>query len=253
MISYHIKQFNNDKKYGYSHGWNYADTSDMARIANCITRFVWSPIVFKFGHRNQDNFLGCDLFVLDFEDERYDLKRAVDDFKDFSHVIGTTRNHQIEKDGKVIDRFRVVIKAGEVMNDVEVYRYNMKLIVKNFPCDRKCTDGARLFYPCKEIVSIRKEGLSAVVEKPKSETIVSYQAYYDAGMLTPFLRKLVKGNGVSIGKRNITAYGAFIDLKKLGRSQAEAFEFVLNHIYNGIADNALRKEIRATMISAWKH
>jgi hypothetical protein len=125
--------------------------------------------------------------------------------------------------------------------------------VKNFPCDRKCTDGARLFYPCKEIVSIRKEGLSAVVEKPKSETIVSYQAYYDAGMLTPFLRKLVKGNGVSIGKRNITAYGAFIDLKKLGRSQAEAFEFVLNHIYNGIADNALRKEIRATMISAWKH
>jgi hypothetical protein len=252
MISYHFKQFNNDKKYGYSHGWNYVDTSDMARIANCITRFVWSPIVFKFGHRNQDNFLGCDLFVLDFEDERYDLKRAVDDFKDFSHVIGTTRNHQIEKDSKVIDRFRVVIKAGDVMSDLEVYRYNMKLIVKNFPCDRKCTDGARLFYPCKEIVSIKPDGLSALVEKPKKKAFVSYQAYYENGMLTPFLRKLVDGNGVSPGSRNNTAYQAARELCKLGRSKDQAFEFVLKHIYNGIADHGLIHEIKHTIASAYK-
>lgn len=252
MISFHKRAFNPLEKYGYAKDWNCADIDDLERIAKCMTNYVWSPIVYKAGRRNQESFYSCNLFALDFEDESYTIDKACKQFKDFAHVIGTTRNHQIDKDGVTMDRFRVVIKTGEMIKDLETYRYNMELIVNAFPCDKKCKDGARLFYPCREIVQINSDGLCAVVEKPKKKVTVNYQAYYDAGILTPFLRKLVNRNGVSPGSRNNTAYQTARELYKLGRSKDQAFEFILKHIYNDFADNVLLLEIRRTILSAYK-
>lgn len=251
MISFHLRKFVESEKYGYSHGWKVADTMDLERIAKCIVSFVWSPSVFNHGHRAERNFLGSNFLSLDFEDERYTLPDAQLDFCDFNHIIGTTRNHRKIKDGRVMDRFRVIIPVEETMRDLETYRYNIGLIIKKFPADRKCKDGARMFYPCSEIYQFRSDGFNASVSKPETKVSVTFDAYHRAGLLTPFVLRCFR-RGAKPGFRNNTAFAVSMDLAKSRYTQQQAFDLVVKHIYNGQIDASLESEISKTIASAYK-
>lgn len=173
MISYHLNQSFDSKHYGY--GFKTADVVDMKRIAKCMTKYVWSPCIWKDGRRSQQNFIAARFCVLDFDDGEMTLAEAKNIFCDCVHIIGTTKSHQKVKNNIVCDRFRVLFVFAHPIEDLRLYRWNMHKYMRNYPCDKSCKDGARFFYPCQEIVSISSEGYKQDIflnvpdtfEKPK--------------------------------------------------------------------------------------
>lgn len=124
-----------------------------------MTEDTWSPIEWLGGKRAKKNFLRCDYLALDFDDGRWTLESTKEWVMQnkFAAIIGTSKSHQIEKVTKSgivkppVDRFRLVIPFSECIVDREQYEYNMSLAMATTPCDPSCKDGARYFFPCKEI------------------------------------------------------------------------------------------------------
>jgi hypothetical protein len=108
--------------------------------------------------------------VLDFDDPQMSLSEAIRTWQDSAHVIGTTKSHQVSKNGAPpCDRFRVAVPWSSRITDIKTYRYNMLQVSKSYPCDSQCKDGARLYYPCKEIVSIATDGYKQEVLVPPDD------------------------------------------------------------------------------------
>ena len=121
-------------------------------IAKFITKYTWSPCVWENPFkRNQETFKHADYLVLDFDSGEMTLEQAYNTWIDTFHIIGTTRSHT-----EAHHRFRVILPFEEKVNDIDVYRYQLITAMKFYPCDEQCKDGARIFYPCKEIYSINR-------------------------------------------------------------------------------------------------
>jgi hypothetical protein len=90
------------------------------KITPFILRRVWSPCVWDGGRRREQNFAFAGWGALDFDDGRYTLEQAKTDWREFIHVMGTTKSHQVAKNGgAACDRFRILFPweepiAGEV-------------------------------------------------------------------------------------------------------------------------------------------
>lgn len=122
-------------------------------IKNIMLKYTWSPIVFKNAYRHEKNFESCEYIALDF-DEGVTIAEIAKKYADTWHIIGTTRTHQQWKSDKPpCDRFRLLLKASCVCEDLRAYKHTMSYFIKNQKADGKCFDGARLFFPCKQIVS----------------------------------------------------------------------------------------------------
>jgi hypothetical protein len=196
-----------------------------------MAKFVWSPIIWKDGRRKSDNFLESAYLALDFEDYDYSLERALHDFCDMAHVIGTTRNHRIAKDRTpAVDRFRILIPWERPISDKLEYEYNMAKIVGEYDCDKKCKDAARFFYPCKEIVSINLDGYSYEIKPtPNGWTKNSDARKYEnaeLGIPSRFCKKWLT-RVIPIGERNTTCYRLGADLSRMGLSYEECLDKVL--------------------------
>lgn len=119
----------------------------------------WSPGIFQNGIRNNANLDQISLLVLDF-DAGMALAEALIAFKDYKHIIGTSKSHGIEKGGVVADRFRVALAIDKpVINDSEFKAVWFAAFAKWPAADRACKDAARFFFPCKNIVSVNENGL----------------------------------------------------------------------------------------------
>ncbi len=114
---------------------------------------VWSPTVFKNNRRHKSNFEKCIFLGIDI-DEGASLDETVALIREWElrAIIGTTRSHRKLKNGKIADRFRIIIEMFEYCNDIELLEYNLGLYVKCLGADRSCVDGARLFYKCTDVV-----------------------------------------------------------------------------------------------------
>ncbi len=141
----------------FTPGFQTVDTNDPVRIAEGLTKFVCAPGVFTDGYRTQDNFLYADWIGLDFDDGEMSLDQAVNNtFCDMIHVIGITMSHQTEPEWR--DKFRVMMPLERRIDSLALYRHQLRVAMKRWPCDEKCKDGARFFYPCREIVSVNTDG-----------------------------------------------------------------------------------------------
>jgi hypothetical protein len=95
------------------------------KLPDLIVRNIYSPSVFVDGHRLNQKFRGTDLLVLDVDDG-LSLEEAKEVFKDFKHIIATTRNHQKEKKlssgatKPACDRFRVILFLDKRITDEQV-------------------------------------------------------------------------------------------------------------------------------------
>lgn len=72
----------------------------------------YSPFVFKDNYRKAENSTPTNLIIYDI-DEGLTLDKAVTLCADFKSLIVTTKSHQVEKNGVVCDRFRVIIPLDE--------------------------------------------------------------------------------------------------------------------------------------------
>lgn len=236
MISYHTLL--GGAPAAYSQGFLVADTNDVSRLARGITRYVWSPCVWKDGKRCQENFLRADWAVLDFDSGEMTLEEACRIFCDTIHLIGTTKSHQIAKDGKpACDRFRVVLKLERTTTDLGEYRATMASLVTRYPADPAPKDGARFFFPCREIASSLDEGYTEQLVMPTESPLTPEQEaikrsvrrlrYERLGKLPGWVSAFLKqGRLVRGGGRNNTVYAVVRELSDLGFEEEEIRKLV---------------------------
>lgn len=230
MISYHPSRPDVSQPQAYTRGFKEARIIDLNRIARGITQYVWSPILFKEGHRIQSNFLSCMWCALDFDTPFLALADACKIFCDTTHIIGTTKSHQKEKGGVICDRYRVVLRFSQPITDLRTYRYNMKLMHQKYDdADRACLDGARFFYPCSEIISIVTGDylIDVVTSVPDDFENLSTRIspYKGSRIIPPWARSRLE-TVVPVGERNTTFYRVAKDLTRSGFSEEEIWQLV---------------------------
>lgn len=155
----------------------YPTSGKFGDIFKIVGHYAWSPITFKENYRRAVNFKQSDLIGLDFDDGAMTLKQACEWVldNDFAAFIGTTKSHQIVKDRKVNDRFRIILRTSTTCRDVETYEHTLKLITKDTKADKSCKDAARFFYPCvkQELLNPGKNRLNWV--EPAFNETASYK------------------------------------------------------------------------------
>lgn len=158
----------------FTWGWDTAEIKKSMDFCEIITTRVWSPCVFKTGHRHSDDFVSSCLLVLDFDKPGYPLGQCLNEWCDTIHWIGTSKNHQRDKGGIVCDRFRLIVPYERVIDDSHEYSFNYRKLLERYPSDSQTQDAARLFFPCQEVVSINLEGYRQPVVKapPKRPPVI---------------------------------------------------------------------------------
>lgn len=255
MISWHPTA--HDKKFIPGNGFLYSDISDLDRIANCISKFIWAPVVFYNGERREKRYRASNFAVLDFDGDTREitLKQAIHNvFCDYRHIIGTTKSHRLEKNGLVADRFRVVIELEKPVVDLRTYKYILRSLTEFYDSDKACKDGARFFYPCKQIVSVNHDGdLLEIPDVPewfmKPRPLEYYETYKNMGYMPVKCEKLLN-TMIEAGKRNATFYGVAKDLAKCGYDQSKIIELILSSPTYRNQIHEFEDEIKATVGSA---
>jgi hypothetical protein len=201
---------------------------DLGALAIAVSRYAWSPSQWgEGGRRRQTNFIRAHYCVLDY-DGSLSLAQALRTFADCLHIIGTTRNHQKEKDGTPPqDRFRVLLKFERPIEDLMTFTANMRHWIGRFGADPACRDGARFYWPCVDIVSINSDGdvveivPPPVIENPGRRYEVVRRAQVIPAYLQPILNQ-----GAPQGTRNATCFRLGAELTRCGFSSDRVFEIV---------------------------
>lgn len=200
----------------------------VADIAEIILKHVWSPIIWRDGKRNTDNYLRSDLAVFDFDNGKMTLDEALKTFANFRAVIAPTKSHRIEKDGQpAVDRFRVVIPWRGTVSDYRAYRQNLERLYKRLPCDQQCKDGARMYQPSTALASVR-EGNSLICRPyvaPPERKVNPY--YAKNGVMPRFLEDMIR-EVPSAGNRNTHCFRIAAKMSEYGFSEADAVSVVLS-------------------------
>jgi len=219
-------------------------------LAQLIIKYAWSPIIWANGRRNGVNFHVAYFAVLDFDAPGYTLLQCKNDFCDMMHSIGTTKSHQKEKNGVICDRFRLVVLFEEPITDLQLYRHNLRQLADQYEADIACVDGARFFYPCKEIVSLSDEGFTLEIKplpvKHHSDEHLNSHSIINDRIVPDRVRHYLK-HGIRPGGRNDGCFIIGIELFKHGFNQAEMLNIVKNSAIQPIDDFKLEELQRALL------
>lgn len=146
-------------------------TDDLYELASVISTSNWSPGEFNAGRRTNPTFKSTEIFAIDI-DEGCTLDQAKAIFKDFKHIIGTSRSHQRKKNGVVADRFRVVLFLDTPIDSDADFKATFAYARGLWPfIDEACKDAARFFYPSPQIISVNETGVT--IEKQIASLPVS--------------------------------------------------------------------------------
>jgi len=234
MFSYHENKSENGAH--FAKGWDSKMVYNSTDVANLISKYASSPCIWKDGIRSKANFAASEWAGLDF-DEGMTLDEAIKIFDKYLHVIGTTKNHQKPKGGKVCDRFRVFIKLSNMCIDVDDYELTVKLLIKKHGADKHCYDGGRFFWHCPKIVVIKFHGETLPVadataikkrkEKriQKQETISRY--YAEQGELPGWVNDKLREIPTKY-TRNNACFRVAHAMKRCGYSAHKTFETIFN-------------------------
>lgn len=148
-----IENLEKDKIKNHKHLWKYgykkAELTDIEEVARVIQSDYrcYSGGIFKDGEAKNDSWLYQDLIIFDI-DEGLGLEEAKEIFSPYCCLIATTRSHQKEKNGKICDRFRVILLAKErIFCEAEEYKEIMENIFKEYPfVDKACKDPSRIYF-----------------------------------------------------------------------------------------------------------
>lgn len=193
---------------------------DMARLADFLTRKVYSPIVWAGGSRADNKFRCAVWCALDFDDTLTKAE-AREALRGYRYLLAPSRN-----DGKVKttlngktkearERFRVLLQFESVIWDKDIFSWNMKRFIRKFNADPLPHDAARVWQPSTRIEFAELHGqlldVSTVI--PVEETTEHIKQNIrefvadrrDSGSWPGFVTEFLKGN-VHPNERNITLY-----------------------------------------------
>lgn len=222
------------------------------KLSTHILNKSWSPIIFRNSYRNQDHFLFSDWAVLDYDDGETTIEAAQNTFCDCVHIIGTTKRHTPEK-----HRFRVCIPWTERIENLEVFRYSQSKIIEEHSTDGQCKDGARFYFPCKEIFSINAEGFRASVETPPKKVFKPPFEHSKTGFssaVTFFMKNIIHKDKNGHDHRNTQIYQVSKDLFRIGLDKRVVYEIIIKSptYRDNRVSGGLENEIQETMESAWR-
>lgn len=222
---------------------------EFSELGAFICRYDWAPAIFKESYRKSENFESADIVALDF-DAGLTLAEAMEHFKDFRHIIGTTRNHQIEKNGLVSDRFRVLLFLRERIFSKEIYSTIIKSLHKMYPqVDRACKDPARFYYKCSQVVSLNLQGKLIDIE---GDVVIEHQrtpveiTEPSEGRLSSATIRLLSGEVIK-GERNNSLFQAALDALRSGYTEEWCFSKLAEQL---IASDFSAEEARRCIESA---
>lgn len=204
--------------------------ASLKELADFTLKYDWSPFTFRDGYRHGSSWASCDVMTLDVDNDGKDtctIEQAKELFKEFSHIILTTKSHQKEKNGKTVDRFRVIIPLSTTIKDQEIYKNTWYYLSNKFPfIDQQCKDFGRFYYKSQAFISENKgktldpvleSVLPKVYEKPKMELMLTKGKLSRATMDFIVI-------GAKAGQRNIACFKAAKDFQEQGYTIEEALE-----------------------------
>jgi len=251
MRHFDLKNIGNGKL--YAAGWKGIHCPTAGEAAKVITKYAWSPCLWAGGIRKKANFRCAMWLALDF-DEGLSIDEAKETFANHLHIIGTTRNHRVEKNGVVADRFRVLLKASEVIRDRLVYEETMRALCARYHCDPAAKDAARLFWPCNHVESLQYHGMvvAPVDVSQARESLKAWDRFnkqtYSKDKLPPWILKFMR-EGIPSGQRNDTTFRIAKELSKLEFSCHEVSSLIAGS--NIPSEGFTVREIERTVFSAF--
>ena len=214
---------------------NAIEVTSWHELAEIVGKNNWSQGVFKNDHRLAENFISAEVIALDI-DGGHPLKDALSSFSKYQHIIVPSKSHQIEKNGIICDRYRVVLKLSETITDKDVYANTWKKLFEMFPfIDKAAKDCSRFYYKCPhQTASVSDSGLT--ITPVKSGAPVT--RYKPPMASQPITRGKLSNkscnfllNGAEPGEWNDTLYKVAKDAQAQGWTIEELTEKVdgINH------------------------
>jgi len=148
------------------------------QILEFITANNYSAVKFNRNRRLKKNAQNTRIIVLDIDDIQPDNKTLKDVSKSISnlnHIIATTRSHQLNKNGIICDRYRIILfTQNEIVSADEYKRYIYQFGEQfGLTFDKKAVDIGRLFYKSQTIVSHNFEGENLEIKRELDSTTVN--------------------------------------------------------------------------------
>lgn len=200
----------------------------MSQIEDIILNEKYSLGIFEDNNIVKANFIEAHSFALDF-DGGYSLEDAKKDFKNFRHIIATTKSHQKKKHGIVDDRFRVVLFFTERITENDTFKSTVKYVMSLFPkADRACSNSNRWFYQSTEIIQVGNKGktIDLYYSTETNADISSEVLLVKKGKLSSTSKGLLR-KGLEPGNRNNDTYGIAKDFQCNGYSEDEAIKYIV--------------------------
>ena len=129
----------------YADNWQRCQTTleGLAELIAAGRAFI--PVAMRSQHRSSEAFLHADLVVIDI-DEGLDLDAfSQQPLAAHAALLYTTSSHRPEPGQH---RFRVIFRLPQRIDNGELYKALVTLLIREFGGDKSCSDPCRLFYGC---------------------------------------------------------------------------------------------------------
>ena len=226
--------------------------SDLYQVINSKTHYSMST--FLGGHRKQDNFEGrVDCIGLDI-DGGWSLEKAKGFLDHFgrSSLITTTKSHQKDKEGKVEDRFRIVLLLNKThlftIEEFKEFTARIQKLFRNKP-DPACNEPGRFFYgnPAGQYWYNDATRMWTSDDLPTIKKATYQQTGMSASDKETELRiggieRVVVQEGTP-GNRNRILFWAMKTLEDIGLSKGQVIQTV-NYLNGKLSDPLQEREIK---------
>lgn len=221
----------------------------------------YSAGLFLNNKRNKDNYIKRQNLIIFDVDEGMSIEDAKLFLSQYRGFIATTRNHLKEKNGKVLERFRIVLVSKYIFNlDHEEYKHTITnfALLHNLTVDFPVIEPSRLYYSNPESEVTHLEGdelidLRAYIPETKEVEVtkksIELGEQYDGGENINgfdkyFLMQTSQGNR----NNNLVKYGfALITKKNLDFESAKAKVLSLNSM---LPDPLSESELERTVFKS---
>ena len=226
MISYCHKSLATGipQKYGF----NASMERGIQVVAGIMLTYIWSPIVFRGGHRKAENFVSSHWLTLSFSNSSsYGIEDALEDFGTRIHIIAQSK-----------EGFIVASPWDKPIFDARNYLDNIELISEHYGADKECLRVDRAVMPEFEFLfSLNYKGdfYPKLVKVSAEKKDVS-----------KFCRDYLSKTIIPPHERELAAYCLAVELSRAGISFKDALRLMAES--PTYANEAVRKEIKE---AAW--
>jgi len=199
-------------------------------LADIAMKNNYSLSTYKDNYRNMLNFEQTTAIGLDIDntnpEEYLSLESARLVFAKYKHILMTSKSHGIEKNGKTVDRFRVILFLNKPITDAPTFYSTWHRLKAQWDfIDHQCKDPSRLWFKSKSLVHIEESGILITPIAPKlAQPKKRYTEVGDSNrrgaLASSTINFLVSGS--LVGEWNHALYKAAKDMQQQMWSKDEA-------------------------------